>query len=117
MGNFKLQEFDCKCGCGFNNIEPYFVDMLQRARTMANMAFVINSGCRCPKHNLNEGGRPMSDHLTGEGADIKCLDSASRFKMVDSLLLAGIKRIGVAESFIHAGSRFDNPQGVIWTYN
>ena len=113
---FEIDEFDCKCGCGLNNMQNYFIDMLERARIMANMPFYINSGCRCPKHNLKEGGTENSDHLTGEGADIKCCDSNSRFTILDSLILAGFKRIGIAKTFIHAGSRFDNPQNVTWLY-
>jgi len=116
MKHFKLQEFDCKCGCGSNNMQLYFLDMLERARTAANTPFVITSGFRCPAHNRKEGGKRNSDHLTGEGADIEIPNSRSRFIIVDSLILVGFKRIGIAKTFIHAGSRFDNPQKVIWLY-
>lgn len=113
--NFKLSDFSCPC-CGANEIKHYFIDMLQEARILAGVPFSINSGYRCPAHNKKVGGKPTSDHLTGEGADIGCTASRERFLIVDALLTAGIKRIGIAKTFIHAGSRDDNPQGVLWLY-
>ena len=114
--DFNLDEFECKCGCGLNNTQHYFIDKLQDARDRAKIPFFINSGCRCPKHNAKVGGRKNSDHLTGEGADIFCDDSYSRFKITTALIAAGIERIGISGKFIHAGSCIDNPQQVVWLY-
>lgn len=114
--NFELSEFDCKCGCGFNNIKYAFVDRVQYARNRASLVFIVRSGCRCYQHNKDVGGKPSSDHLTGEGVDIVCVTSSGRFMMYDAFRDAGFTRIGVGPDFIHVGMRQDNPQEVFWIY-
>lgn len=119
--NFSSDEMRCKCGCGICNVSEGFMRKLQMARSIAGTPFIIKSGCRCPDHNKNEGGEETSDHLTTkdiqcEGADIQCLDSMSRLKIIKSAMMAGFKRIGIAKSFIHLGMKKDNPQDVIWVY-
>lgn len=114
--DFYRSEFDCKCGCGFNVIEDTFVLKLQLTRTEAGFAFVLKSGCRCEKHNKEEGGTGTSDHLSGEGVDIKVTGGWQRLRIVDAALKNGFKRIGVASSFIHLGNNLrQNPAG-LWTY-
>jgi len=113
---FVPREFECKCGCGKNNMTKTHMDMLLQARILANIPFVINSGTRCPKHNIASKGSVDSEHLYGEGTDIKCTSSTTRWKIIESLIAAGFGRIGIDEKFIHAGSRTSKPENVIWTY-
>ncbi len=113
--NFDRDEFKCSC-CNFNNIKDNFLWKLQLARTEAQTVFRINSGSRCEKHNKEEGGKKTSDHLTGEGVDIEALTSAIRWKIVTAALNAGIRRIGIAKTFIHLGDNWNNPQNVMWVY-
>ena len=49
--HFKQEEFTCKCGCGFNNINDELVLLLDIARGLAKVPFSINSAYRCEKHN------------------------------------------------------------------
>lgn len=67
--NFEFSEFECKCGCGLNIISFNLVHRLQVIRDITGLGMVINSGCRCPIHNKNEGGKGWSYHLKGMGAD------------------------------------------------
>lgn len=67
--NFDLGEFACKCGCGFNVISYNLVHRLQVIRDIVGVKMIINSGCRCPTHNLDEGGGKRSEHLRGRAAD------------------------------------------------
>lgn len=118
---FTPEEFRCKCGCGSCDVDSAFLDMLLKARKIANIPFRISSGCRCEKHNAFCGGTPDSDHLVNEkqiccGADIKTTSDRERFIISKALLTAGFKRIGIAKSFIHAGENSKNPQEVIWLY-
>ena len=94
-------------------MQPEFLDKIDEARRLAQIPFSINSGYRCPKHN-KEVGSTSDNHPSGRAADIKCTDGLSRFKIVESLIKAGFKRIGVAKTFIHA----DNmpKQTSIWFY-
>lgn len=118
-GHFKSSEFECKCGCGLDKVDPSFLWHLNLARDYAGIAFVVISGCRCEQHNKAEGGTEYSDHLclpACEGADIYVENSLARFRIISAALNAGFKRIGVAKTFVHLGSRRNNPQNVLWTY-
>ena len=120
--DFSRHEFTCKCGCGFDGVEDYLVEKLQcmrdyiRMKYRINLVFTIMSGCRCSKHNRNEGGTEMSDHLTGEGVDIKCKTSNHRYMIIDAALQCHVYRVGPHKSFVHIGVGRHNPQQVLWTY-
>jgi len=68
--HFKRREFACKCGCGFSTVDGELLLVLESIRSYFNEPVTINSACRCPMHNANEGGRPNSAHLMGIAADI-----------------------------------------------
>ena len=117
---FQSNEFDCKCGCGKNNIDPVLVTMLDLIREHAGMPpgipLIITSGCRCTKHNKAIGGSENSSHLTGHAVDIKAYSSETRFKIIASALLHGINRIGVGKNFIHLDNDKTKPANVFWIY-
>ena len=69
--NFTRDEFACKCGCGFDDIDPLLVSTLQRLRDEVQRPVVVNSGCRCKAHNASVNGSKTSQHLKGKAADIK----------------------------------------------
>lgn len=69
--HFKKSEFACKCGCGFDDINQELVDIVEDVRCYFDSPTVINSGCRCEKHNRAVGGTPLSQHVLGKAADIK----------------------------------------------
>lgn len=68
--NFSRYEFACKCGCGFDRVNPRLVHLIQEIRDEIGEPVVIYSGCRCAKHNMAVGGVVDSAHTTGEAADI-----------------------------------------------
>lgn len=117
---FVPAEFECKCGCGLNNIDPKLVQTLDLIREHTGpppgMPLVINSGCRCPAHNAAQGGSATSSHLTGHAVDIRALSNATRFKIVASALLHGINRIGIGKTFIHLDNDTSKPPNVFWLY-
>ncbi len=114
----KPYEFDCKCGCGHNNMDDDFIYKINRARNMANVPFIITSGARCREHNERVGGSLTSSHLVGLACDIACSDSRTRYKIVKALLLAGFTRIGIGKDFIHvdAAECEIKPAEVMWDY-
>ncbi|MBA7497080.1 hypothetical protein ES702_07689 [subsurface metagenome] len=76
---------------------------------------IARSGCRCASHNRAEGGTETSDHLTGEGVDLKAIHSHTRYIIISTAFEFGIKRIGCRyKTFIHLGVNENNPQEVIW---
>ena len=115
MEHFKLAEFACPC-CGECRLKTPFADKLDWARGIAGIPFEINSGYRCGAHNIAVGGSSTSSHPDGWAADIEAETSRKRFKIIDGLIKAGVKRIGVAKTFIHADDDPDKDSEVMWLY-
>jgi len=113
---FHLSEFTCKDGCGLNNAHPDLVDMLDEARDIAQIPFLITSGSRCRRHNKLAGGTRTSSHLAGLAADIAAIHNHTRWLLVESLLMAGFTRIGIAKTFIHVDIDDSKPPNTIWLY-
>jgi len=115
--NFSKKEFECKCGCGHNNINTRLINKLQRARTDLNKPIEISSGCRCNNHNSRIGGFKNSTHLDGLAVDIICSKSKKRLELL-TVLMRYFNRIGVSNQFIHVdiGIGIEEPQDVLWIY-
>ena len=94
--NFKVSEFACHCGCGYNVIDQRVIDMAQTIRDALGVPVHVNSGCRCEKRNAKVGGVQKkvdhktgkviskgSNHLYGLAADLSC--SLGAVKMFDTV--------------------------------
>ena len=131
MGYFTTKELACPC-CGECILAPGFLDKLNEIRVALGNPMVINSGCRCPKHNAKVGGKGKSFHLinapeltglTGACAvDVSTVrwPEAKRRKLI-ALARAGGWSLGIADSFIHLDRRIDYPEmkwprRAEWTY-
>lgn len=117
MKHFKSSEFTCRCGCGGNNMQPKFLQMIDNARGFANCPFKITSGTRCFEHNKRVGGSATSSHLSGVAADIKFSNELQLVKIVYGLTKAGFTRIGVnsEQQFVHVDNDKTKPS-TIFTY-
>ncbi len=114
MVHFNKKEYECKCGCGADHLDSRLLDKLEAVRLMYGKPMYINSGVRCEEHNRNVGGSPTSSHMLGLATDIRVSNSAERYKLVDLFIKAGIRRIGVYNTFIHVDVDDNKPQDVIW---
>jgi uncharacterized protein YcbK (DUF882 family) len=116
--HFEQEEFACECGCGFDTLNPQLEYKLELARVTAKIPFVINSACRCEKHNKAEGGLSNSAHLEGKAVDIVAIDPHRRYLIVRGLIMAGIKRIIIYpdKGFIHADIDENKPQEILSVY-
>lgn len=99
--NFTRDEFACPC-CGREEMRHEFLTRLSSARAMAGIPFVVTSGWRCLEHDLSLNGG--GEHVLGCAVNIACRNSHDRWLIIDNLIIAGFRRIGVAPGFIHAGS-------------
>lgn len=90
------------------------MSMLDNARTIAGIPFIITSGVRTEKHNLEIGGTIDSAHLKALGADLQCTDSLNRFSIIYALFVAGFKRIGISKTHIHVDIDESKDQRVIF---
>ena len=76
--HFKVAEFACKCGCGFNIIDQRVIDMAEIIREAIGCPVHVNSGCRCEKRNVASGGVQGSFHTKGLAADLSCTIGAKK---------------------------------------
>lgn len=120
---FKMSEFDSPDleGSGEKFMNMDFVRLLDEARELAGVPFKITSGYRTEEYNVSLKKRgfkasPTSAHMRGLAADISTPDSETRFKVVESLIRLGARRIGVGKTFVHVDTDSKKSQKVMWHY-
>ena len=112
---FRPEEFACRCGCGYDAINPQLVAALDMARKDAGIGFTVSSGCRCKGHNAHVGGVADSAHVKGFAVDIQVKNSAHRIKVVKALVRY-FDRIGIDKNFIHVDIDPNKPGPAMWVY-
>tara|TARA_R110000751_G_C13761986_1_gene479306 strand:+ start:1532 stop:1897 length:366 start_codon:yes stop_codon:yes gene_type:complete len=121
MLHFDIQEFDCPSlpNSGIN-MDDAFLQMLDDARSIAGISFNITSGYRTKERNKLVGGVRNSSHLVGRACDISVQNGNQRYIILDALIKAGFRRLGVAKTFIHCDNDSLEQGGTkpnsIWTY-
>ena len=104
--NFRVSEFSCHCGCGYNVISQRVIDMAQTIREALGVPVRINSGCRCEKNNAKAGGVKGSFHVKGLAADLSCsLGAVKMFETVKKLKEEG-KRPDLEYCILYKGKNF-----------
>jgi len=112
--NFKLDEFNCKCGK--NKMDKDFLSKLNQARIISGIPYIITSGYRCQRHNKAVGGKSTSSHMKGLACDILADTSRKRSLILSGLIKAGFTRIGIGYNFIHVDNDKNKSQNVVWLY-
>lgn len=114
MDHFELSEFDSpdKPGSGIH-MRYRLLEMLDEAREIAGVEFIVNSGYRTPSHNKKVGGIKDSAHVGGWAADIHT-PQKHKEKILSAIVEVGFKRIGVYPTFIHVDIDPDKPTPARW---
>lgn len=115
LNYFKPEELACKCGTCDLKPSQLLLDKLNQLRFLYKKPIVVTSGVRCPKQNAKAGGVMDSEHLTGEGVDIRCETSQERFQLL-RLALSIFDRVGIDARFLHLGVSTSHPPEVVWLY-
>lgn len=106
----------CTPPCSLQDMDQDFMRKLDAAREEAGIPYVLNSAYRSVAWEVSKGRSGKGDHPQGKGVDIRCNTSANRMKIVRALLDNGIRRIGIAKTYVHAGDGDNLPKDVIWHY-
>lgn len=117
--HFKPTEYDSPDapGSGYN-MDLDFVLLVDELRDRLGIPLVINSGYRTHRHNADPdvGGVECSAHTLGFAADIRVIDSHTRFRLLEEALKLGFRRIGISRTFIHLDVDPTKPKEVAWLY-
>ena len=102
---FDSSEFECKCGCGYFQIDDKLLRLLNELRILFDKPVIINSGCRCSEHNRKVGGSPKSQHLLGKASDIVIKDISPKtvYEYIDKTYLG--LGLGLYDTFVHVDVR------------
>ena len=76
--HFNVSEFKCKCGNNHDTIiNPDLPEKLEKLFKALNCSLIIiNSGYRCPSHDIAVGGSGIGHHVYGNAVDIVCYDQS-----------------------------------------
>ena len=96
------------------NLDVGLVKMLDQARELAGIPFIITSGFRTPGENAMAGGVKDSAHLKGIAVDLRCSSSRERFLILKGLFSVGFPRIGIYKNHIHADIDVIKDLNVCW---
>ena len=110
---FKQEEFACKCKqCspkymdGEGWVQPMLLVYLDQLRAMVGKPLYVNSGYRCPEHNLNIGGSPSSQHKLGKAADLRYPKDFSHTAFIEMCQEVFSKGgVGIYPTFVHVDVR------------
>lgn len=114
---FSEGEFNgCSPSCSLQDMKQTTMSKLDTAREIAGIQFMLTSAYRSPGWDKSKGRSGTGAHTLGQAIDIRCTTSMDRFLVVNALLKAGFKRIGIAKNFIHADDSERHDQEVMWLY-
>ena len=122
FANFGPDEFRCQCGCLAVEMDPVFIEALQRIRDEAG-PMQISSGYRCVQHPVEARKKTPGAHSTGQAADILVSGSRAMDLLRIALTHDDVQGIGINQRGTHSG-RFIHldtvtekfPRQAIWTY-
>lgn len=110
---FQPQEFwRCSPSCALSDMDERFMRLLDNARSIAGVPFVLNSAFRSSVWDISKGRSGTGYHTKGRAVDIACTDSSSRSKIVHACLSLGLS-CGISRTFIHVDNR---PNQIVFLY-
>lgn len=118
MKHFHIREFDCAhTGTGGDNMDPEFLENLDRLREICGFPFRITSGWRDATHPVEARKKEpgTGTHCQGLAADIAVTNGLDRLTLVrEALKMDCFNGIGIGNGFVHLDGRKTTP--VMWTY-
>lgn len=114
---FTENEFQ-KVHCSIADLDPESLALLDQARRIAGIPFIVTSAYRSKESELAKGRTGNSAHTRGRAFDIACVSDRHRALIVSAALKAGFTRIGIARTYIHMDNDYHClPSPRIWLYD
>jgi len=113
---FTEQEIECKCGCGFKEVQLLFLRKMNDLRYHFGYPIRPTSWCRCEVHNLAVGGSKTSSHPKGWACDMDMPTDLTKYQIIYYAAKLGFRGIGIAKTFIHLDDDPVKPENRIWFY-
>lgn len=103
---FYRDEFECKCGCGFDTVDVKLNYILEDLREWFKVPVTVNSACRCKDYNEFVGSKDTSQHRLGKAADVVVsgISPLVVYYYLDSKYQDN-HGVGLYDSFTHVDSR------------
>lgn len=111
---FSMDEIRCPCGCEGVVVDDGFLEVMNLIRAELGRPIIVNSWYRCEEYDKSIGGKGA--HRTGVAADIRCLHSLTRWRLVTLAQAHQIDRIGIGDTFLHFDMHKEYPAPRMWTY-
>lgn len=123
--NFSYPELRCRCGkCNSDGTEmqPAFMEQLQKLRDLHGKPLVVTSAYRCPRHPVEARKGAPGAHSLGCAVDIACR-GAEALEILRLALSLPISGVGISQNgasrFIHldmAPAATGRPRPTLWSY-
>jgi len=122
--HFKHHELVCRCGCGRNEMDENFLEMLEDLRAWVGKPIKLSSAFRCPEYNNKISATGQSGpHTTGLAVDIQVY-GVDAYDFIYGAFRVGFTGIGIKQKgslggrFIHLDylAEPDYPRPRVWTY-
>jgi hypothetical protein len=109
---FTREEFDCRCGCGRNEIPDSFIHDMDDLREACGFPLVVNSGWRCENHPKEAAKATPGEHNRA-AADVRSHNSHQLYVIQEKAYALGFYGIAAGEGFVHVDKR---PLKTSWVY-
>lgn len=102
---FSSYEFTrCNPPCDISQMSEDFLTLLDSARELADIPFVLTSAFRSVAWDKSKGRSGNGYHTKGCAVDVACIDGRSRAAIVRACLSVGLS-CGVSKTFVHVDNR------------
>lgn len=115
--SFDICQFDISTAsprCGLTDLDPRLIEVGNKV--YEKVPFVVNCAYRSVEWDKSKGRPGTSSHCKGLALDIKAVDHRQRLELVGALISCGVRRIGIAKTFIHFDVDPDKAPSM-WLYN
>lgn len=96
--------------CDIEDMDSELLDMIDGARHISGIPYIVLSAYRTYQHELNRGRDGTSSHTKGLAIDIQARTPREKFLVLKGVIIAGFTRVFVYDWGIHVDIDKDKVQ-------